>query len=174
MSSIGETLRTARHDQKVTLEDVSRATKIKIVVLEKLEADDFKTLGAPMYVKSFLKLYGDHLGLDGKAISETYLQNHGGLHRQGLRLETQATLMAERQNELHLPLGAVVAVVGSATFLLLVWWGIHTWQTHRAAPPPKPAVLPQAAFDPLYQPKTKPSADLLDQPAAPVNSEKRP
>lgn len=162
MSSIGETLRTARHEKKATLEDISRATKIKVDVLEKLESDDFKPLGAAMYVKSFIKLYGDHLGLDGKAISETFLQNQGGLRRQGLRLETQATLMAERQNELHLPLGAVVAVVGSVTFLLLVWWGVHTWQTRRTAPP-KTVVLPHANFDPIYQPKTKPVAETLEK-----------
>jgi cytoskeletal protein RodZ len=170
MQSIGETLRAARTNKKESLEDVSRATKIKIEVLAKLEADDFKPLGAAMYVKSFLKLYGDHLGLDGKAISETYLQNQGGLHRQGLRLETQATLMAERQNELHLPLGAVAAAVGGITLLLLAWYGYHAWQSRRAAPPtrPKPVVLPHAAFDPLYQPKTKPTAELLDNP------EKRP
>jgi len=162
MSSIGETLRTARHDRKSSLEDVSRATKIKIVVLEKLEADDFKTLGAPMYVRSFLKLYADHLGLDSKAIADAYLEGQGGLRRQGLRLETQATLMAERQNELHLPLGVVAAVVGSVTFLLLVWWGVHTWQTRRAVPP-KPVALPHANFDPLYQPKTKPVAETLEK-----------
>jgi len=162
MQSIGETLRTARHEKKVTLEDVSRVTKIKIEVLEKLEADDFKSVGAAMYVKSFLKLYGDHLGLDGKALSEAFLESQGGLRRQGLRLETEATLMAERQNELHLPLGAVVAVVGGVSLLLLVWWGVRTWQTHRAAPP-KTVVLPRANFDPIYQPKTKPVAETLEK-----------
>jgi cytoskeletal protein RodZ len=162
MASIGETLRTARHNKKVTLEDASRATKIKIEVLEKLEADDFKSLGAAMYVKSFIKLYGDYLGLDGKAISETFLESQGGLRRQGLRLETQATLMAERQNELHLPLGAVVATVGGISVLLLVWWGVHTWQARRAAPP-KAHTIPHANIEPIYQPKTKPVAETLEK-----------
>jgi len=162
MQSIGEILRAARHNKKASLEDASRVTKIKVEILEKLEADDFKSVGAAMYVKSFLKIYGDYLGLDGKAISDAYLQSQGGLRRQGLRLETEATLMAERQNELRLPAGAVVGVVGGASLLLLVWWGVRTWQEHRAAPP-KNVVLPRANFDPIYQPKTQPVAETLER-----------
>ena len=104
MASIGETLRGARHNMKASLEDASRTTKIKVEVLEKMEADDLRALGAPIYVKGFLKLYAEYLGLDGKLIAETYLTSQGGLRRQGLRLETQATLMEERQNELRLPI----------------------------------------------------------------------
>jgi cytoskeletal protein RodZ len=161
MASIGETLRGARHNMKASLEDASRATKIKVEVLEKLEADDFRPLGAPMYVKGFLKLYAEYLGLDGRLIAETYLTSQGGLRRQGLRLETQATLMEERQNELRLPIGAVMAAVAGISLLLLVWWGVRQWQAHRAAPP-KVVALPRVNIDPIYQIKTMPVAQTLE------------
>ncbi len=163
MPTIGEILRTARHNKQATLEDASRATKIKVEILERLESDEFTGLGAPMYVKGFLKLYADYLGLDSRVIADTYLQSQGGLRRQGLRLETQATLMAERQNELRLPLGAVIAVVGGLSLLLLVWWGIRTWENHRADSPPKPVTLPHVNVEPIYQPKTKPLAETLEK-----------
>jgi len=161
MASIGETLRGARHNMKASLEDASRTTKIKVEVLEKMEADDLRALGAPMYVKGFLKLYAEYLGLDGKLIAETYLTSQGGLRRQGLRLETQATLMEERQNELRLPIGAVAAVVGGVSLLLLAWWSVRQWQARRVEPP-KAVSLPHANLDPMYQPKTKPVAQTLE------------
>lgn len=161
MASIGEILRSTRESKGKTLEDVSRATKIKIEVLQKLEADDYRGIGAPTYVKGFIKLYGDYLGLDGKSLGEAYLESQGGLRRQGLRLETQATLMAERQKELQLPLGAVVALVGGLTLLLLIWWGVRTWELHRVSPP-KPRRLPHVNVEPFYQPKTRIVAETLE------------
>ena len=57
MESIGDTLREARHNKRSSLEDASRATKIKMEILEQLEADEFDRLAAPTYTKGFLKLY---------------------------------------------------------------------------------------------------------------------
>lgn len=168
MQSIGETLREARQHKKATLEDASRATKIKVETLERLEADNFTGLGAPMYVKSFLKLYADYLGLDSKLIGDTYLESQGGLRRHGLRLETEAALMAERKSNLRLPLGVIIGVAGAASLLLLSWWGIQHWRTTRSvskvpvAVAPKIVALPRAGFDPIYQPKVKPVAEMLD------------
>jgi len=51
MESIGENLREARHNKKVSLEDVSRATRIKMEILEQLESDEFDRLAAPAYTK---------------------------------------------------------------------------------------------------------------------------
>jgi cytoskeletal protein RodZ len=172
MASIGETLRAARQEKKVTLEEASRFTKIKVEILDQLEADNFTSLGGPMYVKSFLKLYAAYLGLDSKLIGDTYLQSQGGLRRHGLRLETEVALMAERQRNLRLPLGVIVGVLGAISLLLLSWWGVRHWRATQSvskAPAPVPVavapkvvVLPRAGFDPIYQPKTKPVAEMLD------------
>jgi hypothetical protein len=53
MESIGETLSEARQAKRASLEDASRATKIKIEILEQLEADEFDRLAAPTYTKGF-------------------------------------------------------------------------------------------------------------------------
>ena len=74
MESIGENLREARHNRKVSLEDASRATRIKIEILEQLESDEFDRLPAPAYTKGFLKLYAEYLGLDSQSIVDA----HGG------------------------------------------------------------------------------------------------
>ena len=168
MESIGETLRAARHTKKASLEDVSRATKIKIDTLEKLEADDFAGLAAPMYTKSFLKMYADYLGIDSAGLVEAYLKSQGGLRRQGLQLETEATLRSRRAVELELPVGTVIGVVAVISVVALVGFAGHQLWTHRQAlplPAHKPAVLPAADFEAYYEPKTKPAPAVLEAPA---------
>jgi cytoskeletal protein RodZ len=173
MDSIGETLRQARHDRKISLEDASRATKIKIEILEKLEADEFNELAAPMYTKGFLKLYADYLGLSSQRLVDAYLKSQGGLRRQGLHLETEATLRSKKNRELQLPIGAVIRVVVALTAVVVVvmlgyqLWSRHSSRTTKTVPTPtaaSAAALPKANFEAVYQLKNKPSVELTEQP----------
>jgi cytoskeletal protein RodZ len=169
MESIGETLREARHNKRASLEDVSRATKIKFEILEQLEADEFDRLAAPAYTKGFLKLYAEYLGLDSHAVVEAYLRSQGGLRRQGLHVETEKTIRARKPSELKLPLGSVALVVVGLTVAV---FGVvlgknlfsHRSTTVAAPAPPKPAAaaMPAADFDAYYRPKPKPAAELLE------------
>ena len=193
MDSIGETLRAARHNKNVTLEDVARVTKIKLDILEKLEAEEFASLAAPMYTKGFLKIYAEYLGLDSTGIMDAYLKSQGGLRRQGLQLETDATLRSRPAVELALPIGAVIRVVAVVSAVALVGFAGYQLWAHRHAlklpvskpvvqaavkpavqpvvskpvvvPVSKPTVLPVANFEAYYQPKTKPAAAVLEPPA---------
>jgi cytoskeletal protein RodZ len=173
--SIGETLREARHVKQASLEDASRATKIKLEILERLESDDFNALAAPMYTKGFLKLYAEYLGLDAPTVVDAYLKSQGGLRRQGLQVETEASLRAKGRSELRLPLAGVVRVVAALTAVIVVCYFGARWWLNRKTPAPAPSVpvvtmpttaragtLPHVDFDAYYQPKNKPAPELLD------------
>lgn len=153
--SIGETLREARHTRKASLEDASRATKIKIDTLEKLEADEFNALPAATYTKGFLKLYAEFLGLDSATVVEAYLKSQGGLRRQGLHIETEVQIRAKPTREFKLPMAAVIRVVAALTLVVVI---VMVVQHYRHRPPAKPATLPTADFDAYYKPTEKPSA----------------
>lgn len=170
MESIGEILREARHHKRASLEDASRATRIKMEILEQLEADEFDRLAAPAYTKGFLKLYSEYLGLDSQAMVEAYLRSQGGLRRQGLHVETERTVRARKPPELKLPLRSVgIAVVGlTVAVFAIVLIKSHS---HRAPVPVEPVVaaaapsMPKADFDAYYQPKPAPAPELVE-PAA--------
>jgi cytoskeleton protein RodZ len=57
MSSVGASLRELRVRQGVSLEEVSRATRINPRYLEALEADDFAALPAPAFTRGFIRAY---------------------------------------------------------------------------------------------------------------------
>ena len=116
MESIGETLREARRQKRASLEDASRATRIKIDILEQLEADEFDRLAAPTYTKGFLKLYAEYLGLDSQSVVDAYLRSQGGLRRQGLHIETEKTIRA-RNRALLAVLVALVALFYAITIV---------------------------------------------------------
>jgi cytoskeletal protein RodZ len=166
MESIGEILREARHRKQVTLEDVSRVTKIKVAILEQLEADEFDRLVSPTYTKGFLKLYAEYLGLDSQELIAAYLRLQGGLHRKGLRVETAVSARRHRP-ELRLPARQLVWLVAGLTLVVAAlvigkWW----WTGEPSSSPPaaRPvAEVPTVNFEALYQPKPAPPA-LLELP----------
>lgn len=63
--TIGELLRAAREEKKLTIEQVNRETKISVQAIRSLESDDFGAFTSEIYLKGFLRNYGDFLGLDG-------------------------------------------------------------------------------------------------------------
>lgn len=167
MESIGENLREARHVKRASLEDASRATKIKMEILEQLEADEFDRLAAPAYTRGFLKLYAEYLGLDSQSVVDAYLRSQGGLRRQGLHVETEKTIRARKPRELQLPLrsvGLVVIALTVAVFAVVLGKSLFS---HHASEPAQPTAMvqsaaPKADFDAYYQPKAKPAPELVE------------
>jgi cytoskeletal protein RodZ len=165
--SIGETLREARRNKRASLEDASRATRIKIEILEQLEADEFDRLAAPTYTKGFLKLYAEYLGLDSQSVGDAYLRSQGGLRRQGLHMETEKTIRARKPSELQLPLRSVgLVVVGLTVVVFAVVLGKSLFSRHAPKPTQQTTVaqpaVPKADFDAYYQPKPKPAPELVE------------
>ncbi|OIO35639.1 MAG: hypothetical protein AUJ74_05310 [Candidatus Omnitrophica bacterium CG1_02_44_16] len=74
--SFGFILKEARSDKHIGLEEASKHTRIHINILKAIENDDVASLGA-VYVKSFLRLYADYLGVDKEEVLRCYRQAAG-------------------------------------------------------------------------------------------------
>ncbi|MFH0863491.1 MAG: helix-turn-helix domain-containing protein [Candidatus Gottesmanbacteria bacterium] len=64
MKTIGEILKNAREDKKLSLEDVEKVTKIRKKYLEALEEDKWQKIPSFTYIHGFLKNYAQFLNLD--------------------------------------------------------------------------------------------------------------
>lgn len=64
MSTIGQKLEQARLAHGLSVEDVSHETRIHPLMILSLEADDFSRFPSVSYAKSFVRNYGNYLGLD--------------------------------------------------------------------------------------------------------------
>jgi len=73
--SPGQRLREAREALGKTTSELAVKTRIKVQQLEGLESDNYESIPAPMYVRGFLKLYAQELGLDPAPLLEAYKQS---------------------------------------------------------------------------------------------------
>ncbi|MBS1857188.1 MAG: DUF4115 domain-containing protein [Acidobacteria bacterium] len=69
MTSVGDTLRRAREQRKLNLEDVSRELKISHRLLEAMEADQYERLPGTIFAKAFVRQYANLLSLDGEDLA---------------------------------------------------------------------------------------------------------
>jgi len=72
VEEIGRRLRAAREAKGITLEQAEEDTKIRRKYLLALEAGREADIPGEVYVKGFLRSYGNYLGLDGPALVEEY------------------------------------------------------------------------------------------------------
>ena len=66
--SIGQQLQEARKARSLTLEQVARATHVRVHYLQALEAGDLGSVPSLAQARGFLRIYADHLGLDAGAL----------------------------------------------------------------------------------------------------------
>lgn len=72
MKIIGETLREAREQIGVSIEEASEDLKIRPSQLQEIENGDFKSFKDVFYLKNFIKEYAKYLGLDSIAIIDEF------------------------------------------------------------------------------------------------------
>jgi cytoskeletal protein RodZ len=65
-------MRTERERQEITLQEVSEAVNIKKKYLEAIEKDAYEAIPGTVFVKGFIRNYGNFLGLNGPALVKTY------------------------------------------------------------------------------------------------------
>jgi cytoskeletal protein RodZ len=70
MPGLGEEFRAAREARHLSLSDVSEQIHIRSVYLQSIEAEDWSSIAAPVYVRGFVRTYARFLGLDQESAVE--------------------------------------------------------------------------------------------------------
>lgn len=64
MSDIGSQLRAAREARGLSITDIQKATRIKRIYIEAIEAEQFHELPGPIQTRGFIRSYANHLELN--------------------------------------------------------------------------------------------------------------
>jgi len=72
MASLGQELKQEREKRGISLEEISRVTRISLRFLQAIENDNFEALPGGFFNKAFLRAYLNYLGIDEKAILSRY------------------------------------------------------------------------------------------------------
>jgi len=70
--SCGERLANKRSEKELSVNQVAREIKIEPHVIEMIENNDFESIGAPVFVKGYLRQYSELVDLDPDLIIEKY------------------------------------------------------------------------------------------------------
>ena len=63
-TSIGERLKQIRIEKGISLEEISKRTRIRLSMLQALEEDDYSDIPSQTQVRGFLKLFSEYLEID--------------------------------------------------------------------------------------------------------------
>jgi transcriptional regulator with XRE-family HTH domain len=88
METLGQKLKAARLQKKLTASEAAKLTRIKIQHIEAMEHDDFSSMPAAAYAKGFIRIYAELLELDAAPLLAEYQQHHAPTKREPLLAET--------------------------------------------------------------------------------------
>lgn len=69
---LGEKLKKIRNEYRISLNEVSKHTRIQVKYLEYLESGEYEKLPADVYVRGFVRSYAQFLGTDEKILLKLY------------------------------------------------------------------------------------------------------
>ncbi|MBI5817884.1 MAG: DUF4115 domain-containing protein [Verrucomicrobia bacterium] len=187
METIGQQLREARERKKISLETAAQGTKIKGEYLAAMEADQFDRIEAPVYVRGFLRIYGQYLGIDSKPLVNQF---------SNLRSPEPAAPVEPPKPIIHRPIGKtstsvlpepqtplspmlLLALLSVVVCVLLVIWAVWAVFGGSGQPKgePKPTDKPAASSVPAkvaaesyLKPKGVGPALIIEPPRKPAHT----
>jgi len=72
MISMVSKLKEARENKNISLEKASEDTRISLKFLKALEDEKYEIFPAEVYLKGFMRIYSEYLGLNSSEILEDY------------------------------------------------------------------------------------------------------
>lgn len=170
MSTVGDTLRSAREAKGLSVQQVADLTKIKTEHVRDLESGNYKAFAAPVYIRGFVRTYAGILKLDAprlvkmaeEEISEIEAFRHApslGGKRQG-PLDFLTLQLSKINWRIALPVGGGVLVC------VVLVMAVRAWKTQPTNDPA--ADLKPALFDARSSGETLPVPPPGSVPATPV------
>lgn len=118
--TLGETLRAAREEQQLTIQEIADRTKVRAEYLEALEEERYQMLPAKTYVTSFIRSYARFLGLDEQEALRLYYQEKtNGVEVEDLWAdEAEPERQTSRVAWIAIGIGVLTVIVALLFFLL--------------------------------------------------------
>ena len=94
--ALGQRFRAAREARGLSLSDVAEQIRIRSVYLSAIEEESWSTIGAPVYIRGFLRTYARFLGIEPEEAVAAFNQNQPGPPSAGGDKRDQALAQGSR------------------------------------------------------------------------------
>ncbi|WP_332579865.1 MULTISPECIES: RodZ domain-containing protein [Enterococcus] len=134
--NIGETLRKARIDKTISLDELQQRTKIQKRYLLAIEENDFQELPSDYYLRTFIRQYADEVNLDGNHLIDV-LDGKDQPKPTYPELETVGELRknkhAEDPKKIQFRATLPMVVLGLVALAIISVVGYMTWLDHQSS-----------------------------------------
>lgn len=161
--SLGERFRAAREQRGLTLSDVAEHLRIRSVYLAAIEEENWKAIGAPVYIRGFLRTYARYLGLDPEESVAAFSASQGAEPAQPAPAAAAGAGYRPQGSALR-PLIWIAGIIA----LALIGFVVYLYVTPAHSQGPQVAAGPSAGPQPTAPSLTGGAATAL--PASPVPS----
>lgn len=168
METLGEFLQQARKGRGLRLEDIASRTRINIVYLRALEADQFDKFPSEVIARGFIRSYTTLIGLDEKEILNRFDQSAQSFYKQQeearhkLREEIK---QAEAQETRRKHSGKRSLIFALSLALAVLYW-INSGRFLDSPSQPAP-MQPVTEMVPVQEEASPPQAPEMTQPFIP-------
>lgn len=135
MPSLGDEFRVAREARGLSLSDVAEQLHIRSTYLQAIEEEDWPAIGAPVYVRGFLRTYARFLGIDPEHAIEAF--GHTTASPSGSKQGSGAGPVIGVPRRGGPSIWAWLATIVALGLIAYVGYGYY--QLKIATPPPAPA-----------------------------------
>ncbi len=142
--TLGQTLRSARLAQDLTLEQLSTELRIEAKQLQALEEERFEQIGVAVFIKGYLKQYGTRLGLDVRDLLALYYKQ---TTLADVQIQPNRTIKLRDERQITSWILALIVLLTVIVGLAVWWWNGGSFGSiplTRATPEPAPAAASTA------------------------------
>jgi len=170
MASVGDYLRELRDRRGISLEEISRVTRVASSYLEALESDRQSVLPAPVFTRGFIRAYCQALGESPDEALARYDGREGGVPAPPRPAAPPSTPAPTTESEARSRSAVLVSfvllvILGMALFAVaLMTQPAREDRVERRAPEPAPSGTPASA--PASRPTPEPASSTPPGPAA--------
>ena len=118
--SCGNLLFSRRQAKDLTIKDAARELRIDSLIIKKLENDEFESIGAPVFVKGYLRQYAEILGLAIDEVINLYEKDNPDQSYQPIVNE------AEEQIRKYVLTPKLMVIAILAILIILLGWAIFS------------------------------------------------
>ena len=163
--NLGETLRDARIAARISIEDLSNATSIRIGLLTEMEANNFSHCGGDTYARGHIRTIANKLGADAAALVEIFNEEHSTERRamHDLLVENNVMNIDPERKKISWKVPA------SISLSILIVLGIIQIVISNQSSTPKPVASQSVAT-----PSPTPSAEPIPQPSTSAQPSAQP
>lgn len=148
----------------IDIAEVEAATKIRAKYLRALENEEWDLLPGPVYIKSFLRTYGDYLGLDTRMLIDDFRHYNERPSDHELRSVGSLGRERERRTRTRLVIPPWVSIVVVAAIVVGILYAVGSLNENSSTPPPTHPQTTATHTNTNTSPHTSPHPSKPPQP----------